>query len=479
MKENKKLSMEELRKIVSENAFKILEDILDDKENTNDLDASPESNIDTPPIDKAIDNSLEKIDSNKYGFENLSEILKTLSSKIEPKKLEEINSEILKAISTGRINRNYTFEKMVSVGVDKNLFDYFVTTLATLYKNSDASEQKNIRQALFLAFPVYNSSSVESGSGGETRASSFTNLVAKKSGIGYSLRNAKTIDGSYYIDIIADSIYDAIDYAIKNYDASRGGTFSSVVLFKAASNAKDALGSKLHKKTFSVGGEKSSLDEPLGDDGADDTETAVDRITGREGEMSVGEKEAIKGFAGALKSFVQEKLGQKESLKNYLDFFNLFTQGHSLSEIADIMEKNPGNLRVIKKRMEDFITKFVESGELQDYIGEETGLKVDFPKNKFSLSVQGTGKGEGEVEPVEYFQVTGNNPETGEPVGEWVKITPETHDSETTWFNNYGDLVFGREEQVAEPSLETNDEEEENRLAESLMKIIQKRIGNA
>lgn len=505
MDKNKKLSMEEFRKIVSENAFKILEDLNDDKtsDNTNDLDATPDYNInqddidaDMPPEDKSINNPLET-NSNNDGlpFSQLSNAINNLVYTIKDnKKIEKLDSLILKAISTGRIDKNTTFEKMVVPGVDKAEFEYFLTVLATLYKTkgTSASEKENIRKAIFLSLPIYNTTSIENTESGDIRSSSLANLIARKSGIGSFLGIGKTIDASYYLDIIADSIYDAIDYALENYSPIKGGAFFPLFLFKAISNTKDKLGSKLHKKTFSSSGEKQSLDEPIGSENDNEKgDTMADRITGKEGEVSIGEKEAVKEFAGALKTFVQEKLGQKESLKNYLEFFNLFTQGHSLSEIADIMEKNPGNLRVIKKRMEDFITKFVESGELQDYISEETGLKVDFPNNRFSLSVQGSGKGEGEVEPVEYFQVSGHDPQTGEPTGEWIKITPETHDSETTWFNNYGDLVFGNEEANAESNFETAGNEEENQITESddmidlnkydaafiksLMKTIQKR----
>lgn len=477
--ENKKISLKELRKIVSENAFKILED--NDLESNQDINPEPEINStnidDSTPIDKGLEDS-----SNDFnGFENLSDITKKLSTSIDPKKLDEINGEIIKTLSTGRINKNYNFSKMVVSGVDKSVFDYFVTVLATLYKKADSSEKANIRKAIFLSLPVYNMASVESTDSGDIRSSSFSNLVARKAGIGSFLGVGKTIDASYYLDIVADSIYEAIDYALENYNPERGGTFTSVVLFKAVSNAKDKLGSKMHKKTFAAGGEKSSIDEPLGSSEEERDETKADRITGKEGEVSAEQREAAKEFAGALKTFVQEKLGQSPKYSNYLEFFNLFTQGNSLSEIADIMGKEQGNIRVIKKRMEDFITKFVESGEFQDYIAEETGMKVDFPKNKFSLSVQGTATGTGEVEPVEYFQITGNDPETGEPTGEWVTLTPETHDSETTWFDKYGDLVFGREESPeisSNTSQEEIGDEEENQITESLLKSIQKRIKN-
>jgi len=201
----------------------------------------------------------------------------------------------------------------------------------------------------------------------------------------------------------------------------------------------------------------------------------MDRITGDEGEISKTQKDSVKGFADSLKSFIQSKLGAKETLKNYLEFFNLFIEGHNLSEIADMMEVQPGNLRVIKSRMEDFITKFVESGELQQYVKDKTGIKVDFPNNKFSLSVQGTKKGTAEVEPVEIFNVTGVNPKTGEPTGEWVAITPDTHDSETTWFDKYGDLVtWKNKEENVEPNSEISGDE--NNLTESLNKFIQKEI---
>lgn len=472
---NIKITLKDLRKLIAENAFKILEDKEEElsdvtPELNKDIDSSETLNIaDETPADTDSQDSLNS------SYENLSDIIKKVASSLDSTKLNQLNAEILKSLTTGKVNRNFTFDKMVSESKNRKDFDYFTTVLATLYKNANSSEKENIRKVLFLALPVYNMASIESGQG-DIRPSSFAKTVAQKAGIGYDFNiNAKTIDASYYIDIVADAVYEAIDYFLKNYDPDRGGLFSAQVLYKAANLAKDSLGSKLHQKTFAVGGQKYSLDEPLGDAGEEDTETKMDRVTGKEGEVTGAEREAIKGFANSLKSFVQGKLGQKDSLKNYLEFFNLFIQGHNLSEIADIMEKSSGNIRIIKMRMEDFITKFVESGELQDYVYDKTGIKIDFPNNKFTLSVQGNGKGAGEVEPVEYFQVTGHNPETGEAVGEWVQITPDKHDSETTWFNNYGDLVFGREEEAQE-TIETSDEEKEQQIAESLLKIIKTRL---
>ena len=136
--------------------------------------------------------------------------------------------------------------------------------------------------------------------------------------------------------------------------------------------------------------------------------------------------------------------------------------------------------------MEDFITKFVESGELQEYIKNKTGMKVDFPNNRFSLSVNGTKKGEGTVEPVEYFNVTGNDPQTGDPEGEWLTISPATHDSETSWFDSYGEIAMrGDAETHVRDNSNGNSEEEENieepevsPITESLVKFIKNTLDN-
>ena len=486
-----KLKIKDLNKLISERALIMLEAELDDMPPSdktsdeevffnNDADDSIE-NIGDMQVDRGDDIDADVPEAEENGYTHLGLAIEKLASRIDEPFLMDLNDEIEKAIKTGRVSKDFTFTRMITSGKDKAAFDYFLSVLGALYKQSSGTDKSNIRSAIFLALPVYAVSSYEKTEG-NTKSSTLTNLVAKKAGIG-ALMHKSTIDASYYLDIVADSIYNSIDYALENYSPDKG-TFSALVIIKASNLAKDELSSKLHKKTFAAGGLKQSLDEPFGDE--ENAETSGDRLTGKEGDVSSTEKEAVKNFAGALKSFVTDKLSQKASLKNYLDFFNYFSAGNNLSETADLLGVSDGNVRVIKSRMEDFITKFVESGELQEYIKNKTGMKVDFPNNRFSLSVNGTKKGEGTVEPVEYFNVTGNDPQTGDPEGEWLTISPATHDSETSWFDSYGEIAMrGDAETHVRDNSNGNSEEEENieepevsPITESLVKFIKNTLDN-
>jgi len=452
-----------------------------------DINPEPEDNSDlgsniddSTPIDNGIDD-VKSDSSIEYSgdFENLNSMTQKLASTIDEVKLKKLNEEILKTISTGKVNSSFTFDNMSTMGGNKrNEFDYFTTVLGSLYKTANSSEKSNIKKALFLAYPVYNITTTESGSG-EMRLSTFAKSVAANAKITYDFNvHSKTLDASYYGEILADSIYDAVNLALETYDPERGGKFGSLVLTKSAGLTMDALGSKLHRTTFSggVGGRTTSYDEPLGSSEEERDETKMDRITGKEGEVSDKEKANVKEFARAIQSFVRTKLSNPK-LKNYLEYFNLFSQGHTSAEIADIMGITPGNARIIKKRMEDFITEFVKAGYLQQYIFNKTGIRVKM--NEFFLSTQDSKEEKKNVEPVEIFNITGTNPETGEPVGEWTEIIHKKDSNEPTYFDNYGSLISwsNKDDEDINPegNIENTNDEETN-LTESLKKIIQKVI---
>lgn len=495
------MSLSELKKLITESAYRIFE--ANEEEELNSLpqdnteeptepvsDISNDSN-DTDTINEPINTPVASTSSQAHEFDHLGTVIAKLANKIgkNEKELDNIHAQILKAVSTGRVNKDFNFSKYNYGSGKKDNYDYFVSVLAALYKDADATDKKNIRNVIFITMPVYEQyNSMEGSDKISIRPSALTKLVARKAGIGYDLRGEKTIDASYYVDIVAESIYKAIDYALEKYRPD-DGIFSSVAIFKAVGLTQDALESKLHQKTFAAGGQKFSLDEPLGKDGEED-ETKMDRITGDETGEAPKDKEAVRSFVDAIKNFVNEKLGSKPKLSKYLEFFNLFSLGHNMSEIADMMDIKYDYVRVIKKRMEDFLTKFVESGDMQDYLYEETGMKVNFPNNKFALSATG-GPGEkgAKVEPIEIFKITGNNPNTGEPEGEWVEITPSTADSDTTWFDKYGDLVFDDKKEEPEPvsvgndiedTAEEDDEAEQMRqhIAEAINNYLRKRLQN-
>jgi len=463
------ITLLDLKKIISENAYRILEQD-DDLEDDSNLESSVD---DSTPIDNGLgDASNDSISDNPESnmpYTNLSSAISNLANSIKDEtKLSYLNDGIKKAVSSGKVSKDFTFDKMVSAGKDKNDFEYFITVLATLYKDADISEKKNIRDAILIALPPYQITSMESGRG-EIRPSSLSNLIAKKAGVEYALKG-QTIDSSYYLDIVVGTVYDAVDYALNNYDPSRG-MFFTLFLYKAIGLTKDELGSVLHKRSFEVGGRKSSLDEPLGSSEEERDETRADRITGKEGEVSDKEKANVKEFAKAVQSFIRTKLSNPK-LKNYLDYFNLFAKGHTSSEIADLMEITSGNARAIKKRMEDFITEFVKAGYLQQYIFDKTGIKAKFPNNEFFLSTQDAKEENKEVEPVEIFNITGTNPETGEPVGEWTEVIHKKDSNEPTYFDNYGSLINWSNKEDDEKKSDN----EEQSINESLKIFIQNHI---
>ena len=411
-------------------------------------------------------------------FSNINPKVNSLASKIDFHKLTILDAKINKAINTGRLNSD---------------FNYLTTVLASLYHNENipAEGKSNIRKALWesMAHP-YELTSYERGQGGE-RPSILSRVVARKANVHDFGAKSKTIDGSYYKDIIADSIFKAIDYSLDNFKDSF--FFPTLVIFNASSRTISEVQSKSAKTAFSskVGGIKGqSLDEPLGSADDERDETRGDRFTGEEGQKSTAQKEAAKELANVMESFVVTRL--EANIKHgganpaFLEVAKLLFKGHNLSEIADMLKTKENTIRQWKARMQAIITEYVKNGSFQKYIKDKTGIRVHFPDSSYVFAVQGKLREPGEEkENLEYFQETGVDAD-GNPTGKWISITPEKEEEEEAgggYYDKYGNLAFGDEEKNDEEAPEEETAEdlgpEDQALTESFIaKEIMKRVNN-
>jgi DNA-binding CsgD family transcriptional regulator len=468
---NKNITSEELKKFIAKEAHRVLNEESDDK--FGDDVISTDKSIENTPVDLAepdIDNSNEDITSE---FSNLNPKINNLSKKLNGSSLKNLDEKIKKVIDGGRLGSDFNYNAM-SFGKKINDFNYLTTVLASLYHSENISDgqKTNIRKSLWEAmYHPHETTSYERGTG-EDRPSLLSSIIANKAGIREFRAKSRTIDGSYYRDIIADSIAKAIDYMLDNFKVENGSAFPTGVIFNAASRTMSEVQSNNAKTSFSaaIGGrnyiKSQSLDEPLGDSDDERDDTKADRVTGEEGGKSTSQKEAGKELASIMTEFIENRLiaNIKHGGTNpaFLEVAKLLFKGHNLAEIGDILGAKESTVRQWKARMQALITEYVKNGSFQKYIKDKTGIKVNFPDNKYTFSVQGIGEKESK-EPensLEYFEQTGIDPETGEPKGEWVPITPnkESEEEGGGYYDKYGNLAFGEEK--------PDDSEEENNLEE-------------
>lgn len=469
-----KLTLEELRDIILHNTFRLIkEEKFEDDDDGLGLSDKEEKAFELP---KTNDSTAEVQTQN---FSDLNSTVKSIADKVGNTSI--LDNMILNVLEKGRFDKKFNYNTTSKTERNRNAFNYVTTVLATLYRSSDTSEtqKKHIKDALWVAmFQPYAFTSVERGSG-DTRASMLSNIIANKAGI-FSLYTQKNqLQGEEYQESISNALMQAIDYSLeKAYNGSVA--FPTFVVYAAADRLKNEVKKQARKGRF---GGTTSLDEPLGTDGEEKDETQADRISG---DMNTSgndsEKEASKLFANSLKAFIEEKLAGKE---NYLEFFRLFSEGLNMTQISDDMGISKGNLAVIKLRTQNFINKFVENGELQNFIKEKTGMTVEFPNDKFTITIREPGKKEEEAEPVGFYK---EDPQTGEPVKDPAtgepklfmintKVKPEN----AKYFDDYGKLAFGDKSDEEENEAPEDFGPDDKALTESfitkhLMKLVNKRI---
>jgi len=91
------------------------------------------------------------------------------------------------------------------------------------------------------------------------------------------------------------------------------------------------------------------------------------------------------GIFKIIGNFLKTKLTEKH--KNYINFYNSYVLlGRDINAISKGDKKTNSYIRVIKHRLEQFINKFLETGELKKYIKKYSGLNMNFKNNKIILS---------------------------------------------------------------------------------------------
>jgi hypothetical protein len=375
-------------------------------------------------------------------YSKLTGIVSGLAAKLSPLSKQKADTEITRILNTGR--SKMTYGTHITADKDKkNMFEYVTTALGTLYNEVSASQKENIRNFMWVAY-----NPVGDLHGGTSK---FANVVMVKS-IPYDITGSKTMHGEDYKNMVIAGVYDAIDYALKNYIPNKG-TFGYLVFDKSVSNTIDNLRSYKRK----VHGKTSSGDEPLTGGDEESTETVFDTMTSPEEGFTDEQKKGMKELHKQMGIFVKEKLSHPR-LAKLLEYYTLFAdKGYSNSEIADLTGDSELNLRQKKFKIEKLITPFVQDGSLQEFLRKRTGITVGkFPNNKFSLSARNA---EDSNEPQYVFQLgVKRNPVTGEiepnpnepESGEWVEVKKSGKAKKYMPVDTLGDVAFGTPEEQGE-----------------------------
>jgi len=298
--------------------------------------------------------SSEDLDSSlnvyKKSISNLIE-----SDKYSPEFLTEIVKEI---INTGKNSRNLHNENLAT---HKGVYNFIITMLASVYNQLSTGQKRNVISYIFVsAFPR-----------GEN--SNFTNFL---------VRTAKLRPNSRSRDVVWDAVLGgdrgltSIEKALNNYTPERKN-FINFLITVIKNKAIDLF--RMYKD-----GQTDYLEDPTGNSGEYEN-TMLDKLSDDSSytQSYKSDEEDTRKIVESLKTFMKQNVSKKE-----LDMFILLSDKSvyatnrkgktefNISLAASKLDLSNVNARVIKSRLKDKINKFIESGELRDYILKDTGLDI-------------------------------------------------------------------------------------------------------
>jgi DNA-directed RNA polymerase specialized sigma24 family protein len=270
--------------------------------------------------------------------------------------LTKIVQEIIK---TGRAPKNLNSENLA---MHKGVYNFIITMLASVYNNLSVSEKRNIISYIFVsAFPR-----------GEN--SNFINHLMSVS---------KLTPSSRARDMVWDAVLGgsrnltSIERALNNYSPEKKN-FNNFLTTIIRNEVVDLLRKSKDTRT-------SYLEDPIGSSEEGDANTLLDKL-GDESQYQQNyesDDEDVKKIANSLKKFMLENLSKKE-----FEMFLLLKDDSvagtgrtgktkfNISMAATALDISNVNARVIKSRLTEKLNKFIESGELREFILNETGLDI-------------------------------------------------------------------------------------------------------
>ena len=285
----------------------------------------------------------------------LTNITKQMSSGFSPEIIAELQAKIDSILENG-INETMVFPM-------SKKSDYVTTVLATLYNSNLISKQQNdnIRNYFFIFFNPFSHN-------GE--ASPAARYLAQSTKTLPGIYNKNVANFEVFMDMISKAIYPAIDYTLNKYNGQV--PYSRYFFLKARGLFIDKLQSYYTKHTPQ---QPETDEEKYGATGLSHPRTLSAEYTSN-----------IQKVYDSINEFAIKKLTDAgPKYKSHLQLYMALSKGKSTKSVANSLKMTPNNLRTMRSRMNGFLSQFVDSGELQKYIKEKTGMKTKLPVHRFII----------------------------------------------------------------------------------------------
>lgn len=269
---------------------------------------------------------------------------------------EKLTNIVKEIIATGKAPKNLNIENLAT---HKGVYNFIITMLASVYSNLSVNEKRNVISYIFVsAFPK-----------------------GENSNIMYFLISISPMSSSSRAkDMVWDAILGgnreltSIERALNNYSPNKKNFYNFLITV-----IKNGI-IDLYRK--SKDGITDFLEDPIGTSEEGNTTTLLDKIEGDKQSYETEKNDTIK-IAESLKRFMKKNLSKKEfEMFLILGDDSVMATGRtgktkfSLTLAASALDISNVNARVTKNRLMEKLNKFIESGELREYILNETGLDI-------------------------------------------------------------------------------------------------------
>ena len=312
--------------------------------------------------DSALANELNNEDNQIEIFSNKFENL--LKGKF---KKEEFLQDIKNVLETGKCRWSLDNSSTVGPGI----YPFISSVLASMYQVANNKKKRNILSYLFISmFPKgeYSNASMY-------LISSFSKLDLNKP------ENREAI-WSAVVGGNNKSGKTTIEQSLDDFNSEKGLSFLNYFFTKASLIAKNVAYSQsgfMHKGKKQFAG-IDSLDAPIGGTESDDADaqTLLSKLDSKEG-SELDFEDNDKNVLKFLIEFLKTKLSKTE----FMIFEALMTNNFNNQSAGTDLGMETGAVRTSRSRINKKFKEFIESGELREYILDNSGVDITkYPKIK-------------------------------------------------------------------------------------------------
>lgn len=269
---------------------------------------------------------------------------------------EKLTNVVKEIIATGKAPKNLNIENLAT---HKGVYNFIITMLASVYNNLSVTEKRNVISYIFVsAFPK-----------GEN--SNFVHFLISISPMSSSTRAR---------DMVWEAVLGgareltSIERGLNNYSPSKKNFYNFLITI-----IKNETIDLLRKSKDSITG---FLEDPVGNSEEGESNNLLNKLTGDKQSYESEKEDTIK-IVESLKRFMKDKLNKLE-FEMFLILGDDSVMGvgrdgstkFSVSLAATALDISNVNARVTKSRLTNKLESFIESGELREFILNETGLDI-------------------------------------------------------------------------------------------------------